>query len=131
MEVITEKIGAGVAAVAVKNAEEAALWPVFDVFLGRRLHDVQHDAYSILVIVSNDALVCVCGVANYASIFADAAFGGLPARKIQSCWIRWRSVPQQERLDIELLLILLLFLWRLQRRLPLRIGALIAMTLNY
>lgn len=64
---------------AIKNSEETALGPVNHVFLRGRLHDVEHYADSILIVVANDPLVCVGGISHNVPVFSDAALGGLPA----------------------------------------------------
>ena len=100
MQIISEKVSARISTMSVKYTKEAALWPVFDVLLGGRLHDIEHDADSVLVVVSDDSLVRIRSVPNYAAILSNTAFGGLPAWKIQGCRIwRW-PVAQQKRLNI-------------------------------
>ena len=100
MQIISQEVSARISSVAIKYTKEAALWPVLNVFLGRRLHDIEHDADSVLVVVSDDSLVRIGSVPNYATIFSDTAFSGLPAGKIQRCRVwRW-SVAEQKRLNI-------------------------------
>lgn len=82
MQVVSEEVGAGVATVAVKDPEEAAFGPFFDVLLDRRLHDVQDDTDAVLVVVANDALVGVSRIAHDETIFAYAALRWLPAGQI-------------------------------------------------
>lgn len=82
VQVVTQKVCASVSAVAVEDAKEAALWPIFDVLLRRRLHDVEDDTHAVLVVVPDDALVCVGRVAHDESVLAYAALGRLPARQI-------------------------------------------------
>jgi hypothetical protein len=57
MQIISQEVSARISSVAIKYTKEAALWPVLNVFLGRRLHDIEHDADSVLVVVSDDSLV--------------------------------------------------------------------------
>ena len=100
MQIISQEVSARISSMAIKDTEEAALWPVLYVFLGWRLHDIEHDADSVLVVVSDDSLVRIGSVPNYATIFSDTAFSGLPAGKIQGCRVwRW-SVAEQKRLNI-------------------------------
>ena len=80
MEIVSKKVGAGVAAVTVEHSEEGALWPVFDVFLLRWLHDVQDNAYSVFVVVTDYSLVGVGCVPHYAAIFSDTALSRFPSR---------------------------------------------------
>ena len=83
MQVVAQKVGARVAAMAVKDPEEAAFGPMLDIFLGRRLHNVKHDGDSIFIIISDDALISVCGVSHNYTVLSNAAFSGLPARKVK------------------------------------------------
>lgn len=94
MQIVSQEVGASVATVTVKNAKEAAFRPFLNVFLDRRLHDVQDNADSVLVVVSNDALVGIRSIAHDETIFADTTFGGLPTRQVECCWIWWRSVTE-------------------------------------
>jgi len=82
VEVVAQEIGAGVATVAVEDAKEAALGPVGHVLLGRWLHDVEHDADAVFVVVADDALVGVRCVADDVAVLAHATFGGLPAGQV-------------------------------------------------
>ena len=100
MQIISQEVSARISSMAIKYTKEAALWPVLNVFLGRRLHDIEHDADSVLVVVSDDSLVRIRSVPNYAAILSNTAFGGLPAWQIQGCRIwRW-PIAQQKRLNI-------------------------------
>lgn len=105
MQIISQEVSACISSMSIKYTKEATLWPVLNVFLGRRLHDIEHDADSVLVVVSDDSLVRIGSVPNYAPIFSNTAFGGLPARKIQGCRVwRW-PVAEQKCLNIQLLLL--------------------------
>lgn len=79
MQIIPKEVCAGVATMTIENAKEAALRPVFYVLLGRWLHDVQHNADTVLVVVPNDSLICVGSVAHDEAILAHTALGRLPA----------------------------------------------------
>jgi hypothetical protein len=70
VKVVTEEVGTRVTSMTVENAEEGTFWPVI-AFLARRFHNVQNDGYSILIVVSDDALVCVCCIARDDAILAD------------------------------------------------------------
>lgn len=58
MKVIAEEVGAAITAMAVKHPEESALRPVL-ALLRRRLHDVEDDADSVLVVIPDDPLVSI------------------------------------------------------------------------
>lgn len=103
VEVVSEEVGAGVAAVAVEDAEEGTFWPVFNVLFAWGLHDVEHDADTVFVVVTDDTLVCVCCVADDGAVLANAAFGGLPLGKVDRNWVHWWVIGQQKSLNIEFL----------------------------
>lgn len=103
MQVVSQEVGTGVATVTVKDAEEGALWPMLNVLLLRWLHDVQDDAYSVFVVVTDDALVGVGCIPHNTSIFSDTALSGLPSWQVQTFRIRRWSVSQQQSLNIQLL----------------------------
>merc|ERR1712166_813963 len=68
MQIISQEISARISSMPIKYTKEAALWPVLNVFLGWRLHNIEHDADSVLVVVSDDSLVCIGSVPNYATV---------------------------------------------------------------
>jgi len=70
VKVVTEEVSTRVATMTVENAKEGTFRPVI-AFLARRFHNVQNDGYSILIVVSDDALVCVCCIARDDAILAD------------------------------------------------------------
>lgn len=115
MQVVSQEVSAGVAAVPIEDSEEAALGPVLDIFLGRRLHDVQDDADPVLVVVSDNALIRVRGVSHYESVFAHTALRRLPARQVESARVgRW-SVAQQQLFYVKGLVVLDLARWPVVR----------------
>jgi hypothetical protein len=62
MQLVSQEVGAGRAAMPIVNGEEGAAGPVLDLFkLG--LDDVENNGYAIFVIVPNDTLVRVGRVA--------------------------------------------------------------------
>ena len=82
MQVISQEVGAGISTVAIEYTKETALRPVFDILFGWRLHDIQYNTDSVLIVVSDDALVCVCSIAHYDPVFPNAAFCWLPTREV-------------------------------------------------
>lgn len=70
VKVVTEEVGTRVATMAVENPKEGTFGPVI-AFLARRFHNVQNDGYSILIVVSDNALVGVCSIARDDAILAD------------------------------------------------------------
>ena len=86
---------------SIKYAKEADLRPFnIKVSFVFGFQDIKDYANSVLVVISDDALVRIGSVPNYATILSNAAFGGLPAREIQRCRVwRW-SIAEQKRLNI-------------------------------
>ena len=82
VQVISEEISTCVATVSIKDSEEAALWPILDILLGLRLHDIEDDADPVFVVVSDDALVCVGSIADDMTGLPDAALGWFPEWKM-------------------------------------------------
>ena len=100
MQVVTEEVGACVAAMAVEHTKEAALGPVLDVLLVRRLHNVQHDADAVFVVVADDALVSVGRVTHNQTILSHTTLGRLPAGKVEQGRV-WRLlVAEQQFLNL-------------------------------
>ena len=82
VQVVPQEISARVASVPVEHSEETALGPVLNVLLGGRLHDVEHDAHTVLVVVSDDPLVRIRCVTHCKSVFTHAALRWLPTRQV-------------------------------------------------
>lgn len=95
VQIVTQEVGACVAAVAIEHAEEAALGPVLDVLFVGRLHDVEDDAHAVLIIITNNALISVRGVTHNESVLAHTALGRLPAGQVQRGRI-WRLLISQQ-----------------------------------
>ena len=85
---------------AIENTEEAALWPVFNVFLCRWLHDVEDNANTIFVVVPDYALVCVGCVTHDEAILADTAFRRLPAGQVERSRVRRWTITKKQLLDV-------------------------------
>jgi hypothetical protein len=81
---------------SIKHAEKATLWPIDNIFLCWRLHNVEHNTHSVLVVVTDDSLVSVCCVAHYIPVFPYTALSRLPAGKIESSRIRRSAVTKKE-----------------------------------
>ena len=82
MEVVSQEVCTSIASMAVEHSEKAALGPVLDVLLRGRLHDVQYDTHSVLVVVSDDTLVGVRSVTDDVAVLPHATLSGLPAGEI-------------------------------------------------
>lgn len=67
---------------AIEHSEKAALGPILNILFRRWLHYIQNYADSIFVVVSDDALIGVGGVAHDESILSHAAFSWLPTRQV-------------------------------------------------
>ena len=59
---------------AVKDGEEGALGPAIALFLRRLLH-IEHDRHSVLVVVSDNALVGIGCIGLHHSVFFDRVLG--------------------------------------------------------
>lgn len=94
VKVISEKVSARVAPVPIEYAKEATFWPIDYILLRWWLHDVEHNAHSVLVVVTNDALIGVGGVAHYVAVFSHAALSRLPAGKIEGGWVGRSTVTK-------------------------------------
>ena len=66
MKIVAKIVSAGSASMAVKNAKEANLGPFHgQVLLAFRFEDVEDNRYAVLIIVSNNSLICISCVALY------------------------------------------------------------------
>ena len=80
---------------AVKHPEERTLGPVFDFLFTRRLHDIQNDTDSVLVIISNYPLVSVRSVPQDNAVLSDTAFRWFPGWQVNVLRVEGRPVAQQ------------------------------------
>ena len=66
MKIVAKVVSAGCASMAVKHAEETYLGPLDgEVLLAFRFQDVEDNRYAVLIIVSNNSLICISCVALY------------------------------------------------------------------
>mgnify|MGYP006889576092 CR=1 FL=1 len=79
----------------IEYSEETTFWPVFNILFVLRLHNVENNAHSILIIISNDSLVSVGSVTHNHTIFPDTTFCGFPAGQVDGGRVRRRSVAHQ------------------------------------
>ena len=80
MQLITEEVGTGGAAMTVVNGEETAPGPVLHL-LKLGLDYVENDGDAILVVVSNDTLICVGSIPRDQSISLVRVFSILIIRE--------------------------------------------------
>ena len=80
VQVVPQEISTCITTMTIKDSEETAFWPVFHVFFGWWLHDIEDNADSIFVVVSNDSLIGISCIAHNKSVFSNTALGGLPTR---------------------------------------------------
>jgi len=95
----------------VKNSKKADLRP-FNVKLSFRLRfqDVQDDAYSVFVVLTNDSLICICRVRLNYPTFLLAGLCWLVIFKKNSFWIKhWWVLAKQKLLNLYKLNIFILF----------------------
>ena len=101
VKVVSQKVSARVATMTVEDSKERALGPVLNVLLAWWLHDVEHDADSILVVISDDSLVCVGGVGFYNAAFLLAGLCGLMVFQLNRLGIQnCRIVTEKKSLDL-------------------------------
>jgi len=113
MEVVSKEVSARVSTMSVEDAEKGAFGPDVHVFFGWRLHNIQNDADTVFVVVTDDSLVGVCSVPHYTSVFTDRTLGWLPCWQVQAQRV-WRcTVAQQQLLHVN-------FFWLLRSRSALR-----------
>ena len=108
MEIVTQKIGARIAAMSIKYSKETTLRPIFNIFFRRWLHNIKHNANSIFIVVSNNALIRIGCVAHNETILPYTAFCRLPTWQVESAWIRWWTVSEKKFLNVKWLVILIL-----------------------
>lgn len=88
---------------AIKDAEEADLWPVdVDIALVLGFQDVEDDGNPVLVVVSDDALVGVGGVGLDDSALLLACFRGLMVLQLNRFWVQCcRVFSEQQSLHFD------------------------------
>ena len=92
VQVVSEEIRTAAASVAVEDAEKGALGPVL-VLSASRLQDILDDGDTILVVVSNDALVGVGSISKHAPVSLERALGGLVVRYDDLlCGLQWNPL---------------------------------------
>lgn len=78
MQIIPEEVSASVSSMAIEDTEETALRPVCNIFLCWRLHNVENNANSILIVVSDDALVGIGSISHDVPILTNTALSWFP-----------------------------------------------------
>ena len=103
MKIVTKVVRACRSAMAIKDTKEADLWP-FDlqILLALRLQDVQDDRDPILIIVTDNALVCIgCIRFNYTTFFLRG-LSRLVILKKERLWIEYgRIFAEKECLHLD------------------------------
>ena len=74
MQIVPEVVSAVGSAVSVEHSKVGYFLPLGAVF---RLGDVQNDGHTILIVVSDGALICGRGISLDIAIGLDAVLGGL------------------------------------------------------
>ena len=73
MEVIAQEVSTWIAAMSIKYTKKGTFRPVI-ALLARWFHDVQNDRNAILVIISDNSLICVCSISRNDSVLPNWAF---------------------------------------------------------
>lgn len=84
---------------AIKYTEESALGPVI-ALLGWRLHYVQDYGDSVLIIISDDALIGVSRIAGNDAILSHRALGLLEVGQLHSVRVWVRGISEEQSIDI-------------------------------
>ena len=93
VKVVSEIVSTCWTTVSVEDTKEADLWPIyFQIGFILWFQNIQDDAHSILVVVSDDSLVCVGSIWLYYSTFLLTCFRWLMILQlngfwIESCWV--------------------------------------------
>lgn len=111
MKIVPQKVCTCVSTMSIEHTEETTFWPIFNIFLGWRLHYIQHNTNPVFIIISNDALISICCISHYNTVLPNTAFCWFPAWQIKGSWVGWWSISKEEFLDIKW------FIWRLYRTL--------------
>ncbi len=61
MQVISQEVSTSSTTMSIENSKEGALGPLLTLSW-MRLQDVENDAHPVLIVISNDTLVCVCSI---------------------------------------------------------------------
>ena len=103
VKIIAKVVSTGSPTVPIKDTEEADLRPLnLQVLLALRLQDVQDDRNSVLIIVSDDALIGVCGVRFDDSTLFLGGLRRLVILKKECLWVQdgW-ILAEKECLDLD------------------------------
>lgn len=78
---------------AVEHAKEADLWPLdFNIAFVFRFQDIKNYTDSVLVIVSNDSLICIGSIRLNYTAFLLTGLGWLMVLQLDGLWIKWSWV---------------------------------------
>ena len=89
VQVVSQVVGAVAASVAIEHPEEADLRPLHpggQLFVAR-LQNVQNYAYSVFVVVADDALVRICCIRLYVAAFLLAGLRWLMVFQVNRFWV--------------------------------------------
>ena len=103
VKIVAKVVSTGSPTVPIEDAEEADLGPLnLQVLLALWLQDVQDDRDSVLIVVSDDALVSICGVRFYDSTFFLGGLSRLVILKKECLWVQdgW-ILTEKECLDLD------------------------------
>ena len=74
VQLVSKEVGTSSSSVAIVNGEERASRPLFDL-LELRLDDVENDGHPVFIVVPDDSLVCVSGIATDNSVLLASELG--------------------------------------------------------
>ena len=78
---------------SIEHTEEAYLRPLdFDIAFVFRFQNVKNYADSVLVVVSNDSLICIGSIRLNYTAFLLTGLGWLMVLQLDGLWIKWSWV---------------------------------------
>jgi len=106
MQLITKELCACVSSMTVIHTKERAFWPVF-LFSMCWLGDIDDDWDSVLVVISDQTLICDCRICSHNSVSFDWAF----------CWLLVGNDDSRSWLQSQFLSFLFFISWHLMNHL--------------
>lgn len=83
----------------IKNSEECTFRPII-AFFTRRFHYIQNYWHSILIVISNYSLICICWITTNYPVFSHWALCLLKVRKLNCIRIWIRSISKKQSIYI-------------------------------
>jgi len=88
---------------SIKNPKKGAFGPIFNIFFTRWLHNIEHNTYPILIIISNNSLVGISSIPCNTPIFPHTAFCWFPGWKVNTGWVKGWACTKEQRFNVQFL----------------------------